>query len=382
MKKTLIILSALAAAGWGREAATASEIEWNWKGDALYRYESSRLDGDSRFDGSHRIGLHFGAFPKINDEIKGGIEVATGASNPTSRLYVLGSGDAFSMSDLMLNQAYLEIRPLSYGLEGNAALSAGKRDVSECLVRVNDLLWDTDVTLEGLTLQYGRNGKKLQQGLSATAGYYILDEAAGTANDPSLWTAQLAWSGKSGGVDYMLGGSYYDYMNIDGVKITDWAYQKPDITDASTYGNSYTGNGVDKVLTYDYNVLEFFANAGGKFGSGLPWKVYGQYASNIASGVDNNDTAYLVGGTLGKADKVGKWSFDANYCYLEKDAILGAFTDGTRFKGGTDGQGIKLTAQYQLIKDLNVALKYYNHEKVIDSGNRYQLWQADMLVKF
>ncbi|KZK73669.1 MAG: hypothetical protein A3K90_08100 [Pelodictyon luteolum] len=381
MKKTLIILSALAAAGWGREAASASEIEWNWKGEALYRYESSRLDGDSRFDGSHRIGLHFGTFPKINDEIKGGIEVATGASNPTSRLYVLGSGDAFSMSDLMLNQAYLEIRPLSYGLEGNAALSAGKRDVSECLVRVNDLLWDTDVTLEGLTLQYGRNGKKLQQGLSATAGYYILGEVSETAttdktvtDDPALWTAQLAWSGKSGGVDYMLGSSYYKYLNIEGSSIT-WTYGD------KLFGNTGT-SGTSGKLTYDYDIIEIFANAGGKFGSGLPWKVYGQYASNIASGVDNNDTAYLVGGTLGKADKVGKWSLDANYCYLEKDALIGAFTDGTRFKGGTDGQGIKLTAQYQLIKDLNVALKYYNHEKVIDSGNHYQLWQADMLVKF
>ncbi|TCD48820.1 putative porin [Chlorobium sp. N1] len=381
MKKTLAILSMLAAAGWSQEAAAAAPIEWNWKGDLLYRYESSRLDTDPRFDGSHRLGMHFGAFPKINDEISGGVEVATGKDNPTSRLYVLGSGDAFSMSDLMLNQAYLEVRPLSYGLEGKVALSAGKRDVSECLVRVNDLLWDTDVTLEGLTLQYAKHGKKLEQGLSATTGYYILDEADGTANDPALWTAQLAWSGKAGGVGYMLGGSYYDYLHIEGSTIADWAYAK-DPANPSSFGNTFTGTGTGKILTCDYNVLELFANAGGTLGNGLPWKAYGQYASNVAGGVESNDTAYLVGATLGRADRVGKWSLDANYVSIGKDATLGAFTDGTRFKGGTDGQGVKISATYVLVRDLFVALKYYNHEKVIDSGNRYQLWQTDMLVRF
>ena len=366
MKKFIALFAFLLVSGW----STAEAVEWNWKGDVRYRYESKIKSTEENSRDRHRIRVRLGVYPWITEELTAGVQVSTaGGGDPVSRNQTLGDG--FTAKDLNLNQAFIDYHPMFF--DGETNFIFGKREVKQTLIRVNDLVWDSDLTLEGMTFHFGKDGKKQRQGINAVAGYYFIDELSKSEDDPFFWAAQLAYTGQAGDLGFMLGAGYYDYQNImgnDDSVLGDW-------TDGDYFGNSHNG-----VYDFDYNILELFANVGGKFDGGLPWKLYGQYAMNVAEDVDEDDKGYLVGFKLGKAKKVGQWELDANYSYIEKDAVVGAYTDSDRWGGGTDGQGFEVGAKYHFVQNMTVGAKYLRHEEGIDSGTNLHVLQADMVVKF
>ena len=368
MKKFLTLFAFLLVSGW----SSAEAVDWNWNGDVRYRYESKiREDADNSRD-RHRLRVRLGVYPWITEELSAGVQLSTaGSGDPVSRNQTLGDG--FTAKDINLNEAFINYHPMF--LDGCASFVFGKRAVKSTLIRVNDLVWDSDLTLEGMTFQWCKDGSKQKSGFNAVAGYYFLDELSRSEEDPYFWAAQLAYTGKAGDLGFMLGAGYYDYENIEGAAdgiLGDWSD-----------GEGFWGNSsVADAYEFDYNIFEVFGNVGGKFGGKLPWKLYGQYAMNVADDVDDDDKGYLVGFKLGKAKKVGQWELDANYTYLESDAVLGAYTDSDRFGGGTDGEGFEVGAKYHLVQNMTVGVKYLNHEDGIDSDETLHVMQADMVVKF
>jgi len=373
MKKILTLLTLLVASGW----TSAEAVDWNWNGDMFYRYEINDTEGMEHNRDSHRIRVRFGAYPWISEELTAGIQFATDGSNPRSRVVVLGDG--FAAEDFMLNQAYIDIHPMGYGLDGKTSFTFGKRDIAESLITTNDLVWDADLTLEGISVNYNRNGKKQLEGINAIAGYYFIDENSSSESDPFFWVAQLAYTGKTESLAYTLGAGYYNYQGIGG--------KSASIVDSWSDTPSFWGNSsISEAYAYDYDELELFVNVSGAFSGGLPWKLYGQYVVNVAENVESDNQGYLVGATLGKTKKQGQWSLDANYSYLEKDAVLGAFTDATRFKGGTDGKGFEVAGSYMLIQNLALSMKYFCHEgenvTASDGMERYDTFQTTLSLKF
>ena len=372
MKKLSLLCLLLLAFAWNN----AQAADWNWKGDVRYRYEIRNDDEVEHNRDRHRIRVRFGVFPWITEELSAGIQLSTaGAGDPVSRNQTLGDG--FTAKDINLNQAFIDFHPMALGLDGNVNFILGKREVKTTLVRVNDLVWDSDLTLEGLTIQYGKDGKTQKSGFNFVAGYYFLDELSKSEDDPFFWAAQLGYTGMAGDLGFTLGAGYYDFHNIEG---KDGGVLGFDDAEGETFGNSDTKTA--GAYDYDFNVLEIFGSIGGKFSGGLPWKAYGQYGVNVADNVDDDDKGYVLGFKLGKAKKVGQWEIDANYTYLEKDAVVGAYTDSDRFGGGTDGAGFEVGGKYHLVQNMTVGLKYLNHEMGIDTEDNRQLWQADMVVKF
>ncbi|WP_287373595.1 putative porin [Prosthecochloris sp.] len=375
MKNFFMLLVFFSVAG---SVSDALAVDWNWKGDVMYRYQIDNPETKDNNRDSHRLRVRIGGFPAISDVLSAGIELSTGGSNPVSRMQVLGEG--FTAKSFKLNQAYIDFHPMAYGLDGHVDIIFGKRAVNESIIRVNDLLWDADLTMEGISLHYGKDGRKHPAGLSAVLGYYLIDESGDIENDPAFWVSQLAWNGKVDNNNFMIGAGFYNYLNIAGANVSGWAYKD------KLFNNSGTGSGTPAAtLKYDYDVLEIFMHFDAGLTGKVPLKVYGQCAINVAEDVDEENKAYLFGAKLGKATKPGRWEIDANYCYIEKDALLGAFTDGTRFGGGTDGKGFELGGKYLLVKNLMVSLKYYNHDQGVGSeeaGEGLDIWQADLVVKF
>jgi len=377
MKKFLALFAFLVAAGW----TNAEAVDWNWKGDVRYRYENKDDETKAGARERHRLRVRLGVYPWINEELNAGIQLSSaGGSDPVSRNQTLDNG--FTAKDINLNQAYIDFHPMDYGFDGQVDFILGKREVKQTFIRENDLVWDSDLTLEGMTVHYGKDGKKQLAGMSLVAGYYFIDEVKAGSDDkndtdPFFWTAQAAYNGEAGSVKYQLGAGYYNFQNIKGQAdsvLGDWADGE------GTFGNSVDA---DDNYVADFDVLELFGDVAGKFGDGLPWKIYGQYAMNVADGVENDDEGYLIGAKIGKAKKVGQWEIDANFSKLEKDAVLGAYTDSDRWGGGTNGQGFEVGGTYHLVQNMTLGLKYLTGEKNYETTkDDVKVWQADMVVKF
>lgn len=281
-----------------------------------------------------------------------------------------------------MNEYFIDYHPAM--LSGDVNIILGKRAVASTLIVVNDLVWDSDLTFEGATLQYGKDAAgKEKDGLSAIVGYYPLNEvngaapipsATGTAgryNDAYLFATQASYKGEVSDINYQVGAAYYDYVNFD--------YNGMVLKAA----NNYSGK--------DFNIVELFGKVGGQITDTLPWQINGQYAFNTAKndGVrytlidENNRTSYLVEAKIGDAKQVGQWFTSAEYAYIEQDAVTG-FTDSDRNRGAqVNLKGIKIGAAYHLVQNMTLGLNYFRFKNII--GNTLptsQILWVDATVKF
>lgn len=390
MKKALLFVALATAIGFN----SAEAVELTPTGDVRFRYESLQ----NKFTGSDqdysndrwrtRVRLGVGAW--INEELSAGLSLSTD-SDALSDNYK-GSvsrnqsyGNYFTPKSVFLNEAFIDYHPMNYGLNGKVNLVLGKRDVSKTIVRVDDLLYDGDITLEGATLQYGKGSDgKEKDGLVFIAGYYFLDQISTSAtlagsndrskeNDPFMTVVQLAYKGTLNDYSYLIGVGDHNFQNLRNANST--------VTDTSN------------VKVADRNLVEFFGNFGGQITETLPWKVYGQYTFNTSSHSDDSRIdngkrkAWLAGVTLGDAKQPGQWAVDFNYNRVERDSVFPFFTDSDRKVGSynTGTQGWEVGATYHLVQNMTVGAKYYNYQQIEarDLGDpRLHTVQADVVVKF
>ena len=386
MKKIALLVGLAASLGFNN----AQAVDLNWAGDVRYRYQTEKTDDGNPATtdisrNRHRGRLRLGANAWINEELSAGVQLATddmsstqywATNETTSRNQTFGN--TFHASPVFLNEYFIDYHPAMLGGDVNVIL--GKRAVASTLIVVNDLVWDSDLTFEGATLQYGKDAAgKEKDGLSAVIGYYPLNEMNGVANpgspnkydDAYLFAAQASYKGEVSDINYQLGAAYYDYVNFD-----------------------YNGMVLKGAMNYsgkDFNIVELFGKVGGQITDTLPWQINGQYAFNTAKndGVrytnidENNRKSYLVEAKIGDAKQVGQWFTSAEYAYIEQDAVTG-FTDSDRNRGAqVNLKGIKIGAAYHLVQNMTLGLNYFRFKNII--GNTLpttQLLWVDATVKF
>ena len=76
----------------------------------------------------------------------------------------------------------------------------------------------------------------------------------------------------------------------------------------------------------------------------------------------------------------GRWGYE--YRDIEKDAVVGVFSDSDFVGGGTDGKGHKFSVGYAVAKNATLSGTYFMTEKDVDGdGNRdddYDRLQLDL----
>jgi hypothetical protein len=386
MKKIAMIVGLAAALGFNN----ADAADWNWKGDVRYRYDSSVKDVVNQSDFSrdrNRTRVRLGVYPWINEELSGGIQLSTGAADVIKESASRNQTyeNLFTPKGIDLNEAFIDYHPTAYGFDGAVNLILGKREVANTVIRIDDLVWDSDLTFEGATLQFGKdsNGKE-KEGINLIAGYYLLDENDRSKNkvpDTVLQLVQGAYNGEINEITYMVGAGYNSYRHLGNLKAA---------TKTSLNGDYALPLDLSKSA---FNIVEFFGKLGGHITEKLPWKLYGEYAFNNAdqadySNIDNNRRAsYQAGLTIGDAKEVGKWALDANYNRIERDALFAPFTDSDRkVKSTTNIKGFEVGAIYHLVQNLNVGARYYHYKNIDKSQDAtdpsLNLLQLDALVKF
>ena len=350
--------------------ALPDSLKWaqniKWSGDFRYRHESIDDETKSSNRDRDRIRTRLKMEARVNDEWDAIFRIATGSSDsPTSTNHTLGdsSGDGFSSRDLWLDWAYADFHPetidglnIQFGKMGNPFYKVAK----------NQLLFDGDVSPEGIAAKYAWSIDKATTATVTAAGYWVRERDDDA--DTSLFGIQGMLKHKLDADSHILGGvSYYDFGNIQG----------KELSGISSKGNSTTGGLFDS----DYDLFEAFGEYGFKMGN-MPVAVYGIYVNNIDC-INDEGTAWLIGCKFNKAKKPGSWEASYNYRDIEADAVVGGLNDSDFIGGGTNGKGHVFGCKYQVAKNIQAGFKYFINTKNANSTkDDFNMLQADLIFKF
>jgi hypothetical protein len=342
------------------------------KGDMRYRFENIQQEGSASRN-RDRIRARIGYYSRINSDVDAAIALTTdeavnGLGDPISGNQTLGAQG--TKKGIYLDLAYFDWHPsVVPGLD----LIGGK--MQNPLIVVNDYLWDSDLTPEGLALKY-KVGDEFQF-LANGAYQWYQERSAG--DDTKLLAGQAAVKFQMNSDSHVtVGGNYYGFQNMQGLGVQDWQNAN------KSYGNSTTkkvsGTTTNSLYATEFNVVEGFVNAGTAV-AGLPVTAFGAYAQNTDP--SDNNTAYTAGIKLGKASDPNTFELGYDYRHVEKDAFPGFLTDSDSFGGGTDGKGHKVSLAYQILKNWQAKVTYFmDQQKISSTDNDYKRLQIDLVAKF
>ena len=298
------------------------------KGDFRYRYEA--INDDAKKNASkdtytrerERIRALLAAEAKVNDQAKVVIGLSTGGNNPVSGNQTLGDGA--QKKDIKLDLAYLDFNFLGDETATELHGFAGKMK-TPFITMNDDLVWDPDLSPEGLALR-GQTGN---------------DKITVYGNAASIWLqerdskgAGMLYAGQ-GAVKFQMipeaaftvGASYYGFQNVQGYDVIDWQNGN------SGYGNStkngtISGGVTNKAWASGFTPVVYFASLDMWIG-GMPVSVFGQQLSNTDA--SKLDQGHMFGVSLGKAKNLGSYEVGYSYAELQKDATIGMWTDDDRW---------------------------------------------------
>lgn len=330
-----------------------------FRGDLRYRHEQISQEGARQRD-RERIRARMSVTATVDPKVNFIFGVASGSNNdPISSNQDMGGG--FSDKPLWIDQAYFDwSTPLS-GMK----IQAGKMKNPFLAVGRNQMIWDHDLNPEGLAAQYSRKSGATE--LFANASWFwIAERAAGKEN--YLLGGQAGVKKTVGQLDATLGAGLFEYTNAKGLAT---------FCDATkSFGNSVDAK---KNYLYDYRVAELFGEA--VLNRGIPVGLFFDYASNTASDVDDH-TAHLLGASIGKISQEGSMAGKVMYRSVERDAVVGAFSDSDFAGGGTDNKGFVFQYDYQYAKNATANVTYFMNTLGLKNGIDYHRLQIDVNVKF
>jgi hypothetical protein len=94
--------------------------------------------------------------------------------------------------------------------------------------------------------------------------------------------------------------------------------------------------------------------------------------------------AFQVRADLGwpKVDAFGKWSVFTYYKYLERDAVLDAFTDSDFHLGGTNVKGWTVGGNYGLVKNVWLTGRWLSGNVITGPQYGVDVMQLDLNTRF
>lgn len=368
-----------AQAGPGEPAGLPDSLKWLEKiiisGDFRYRYEY--IDERERpVRNRNRMRARVGVEAELGDEWNLGFRLATGqgevSGDPVSTNQTLG--ESFSRKPVWIDLAFLGYHP--NWIEG-LDIFAGKIENPFYRVGKNQLIWDSDLTPEGVGILYGipLGG---QTTLNWAAGGFWVSES-GSSTDTSLWGIQAFLKHQLAKRTYILAGaSNYYYGNIKGKEALATLWDN----DSDFFGNTHTTIGGEEVYAGDYDLFEAFIEFGTEL-AGMPVVAFGDWVRNTVAADRNEDTGWLVGAVVNKAKAPGSWEFGYDYRDIELDAVVGQFNDSDFIGGGTGGKGHRFWLGYALARNVVTAVTYFDSQ--FDGRNDnvdYDRVQVDLALKF
>ncbi len=380
-------------------APWVNSIKFN--GSFRGRYEQfSALNSDTLADRDRfRYRLLAGITISMAGNLEAGFRLGSGDSkgssvvgNPLSQNSTLQ--DNFSDKGIYIDTAYGKWTPIH---NDNWQLS-GTVGKMENPFKFTPMVFDLDLTPEGGAIQssYVINDKN---SIDATGAIFVLDEEAGTTQDPIMYGGQVTWNAKwTSKLQSALGLGAFSIVNskqLTSANVIE-IVQGNTRTAAGALVHNYDPIIADASLTYTLDSFPLYAGA-------FPIKLQGEFMDNTGAPDDINK-GYWAGIVFGKSGKKGTWDISYRYEYLESDAWYDQMADDDNvayyhaapggggsagFVGGTDVKGHLIKLTYSLTDafsfDASCFINDLIHSEVNgvnEPGNHSLHFFADIMWKF
>ncbi|CAG1022873.1 hypothetical protein MTYM_02046 [Methylococcales bacterium] len=377
-----------------------------------------------RFRERFRLGID----AKITDGLSAGMRLATGnLRDPVSTNQTLGNtGQKYEFD---VDRAYLKYENLDDNkfkwleLAGGRIKNPWYTGGGE-FTGGSEMVWDTDLSFEGAagTIRYNLqdtdglvSAGDAARSLFLTAGAFPLQEFART-NDKWLFGGQagIDW-GFDNQDNLKVGVAYYDYVNIQAQQNK----TKIGTCDLNSFDNNASrpefmqgGNTLATIcregdrdnpltspgmvgLASDFNIVNLNASYDMALFAPYHLRFSGDYAKNI--GFDKTEVSRLYGQTVEdktsawqfradfgwpKVQLAGNWNLFAAYKYVERDAVLDAYTDSDFHLGGTNTKGWFVGANYGLMKNVWLTGRWLTADIITGPPYGVDVLQIDINTQF
>jgi Putative porin len=352
----------------------------------------------ARFRGRAR----FAVDSDITDSITAGMRIATG--NTSDLVSVTQTLDGTAPYQFGLDELYIRLD------ERNAQKFPWLSIVGGRFLNPygtpTDLIFHKDLTFEGVaaTGRFGfGDGSAGQSHVFFTAGAHPLQEIALSAQDKWLAGAQLGLNLRIGEAQRLrFSGAFYDYFNVTGrlnpPYSTIYNYTAPVFM---RQGNTYydiSNSGDPTVNLFALAAKYRLANLNATYELGVGRYTLGVTADAVrnfgynAAGVSSRLGLYVAPRTKGYQAEVsfgdstvltaGAWRGAIGYRYLQRDAVLDAYTDSDFHFGGTDATGYYLLADYGLASRVWMRLRYLSSNAIDGPTLGIDTVQLDLNTRF
>lgn len=364
-----------------------------------------------------RTRLRLGLTAQIADHWSIDTRLATGnMQNPVSVNATMG--DYGRRYDIAVDRAFIQYnRPNELGLPWVTA-SFGRMPNP---FYSSTLVWDEDLNFDGMagTFRYHLGDRTLgelgtrRRTLSATVGLFPLSQVEFTTEDKWIAGGQLhaIWEFDNQ-TTVQLGTAFYDYIHEAG-KRNDLGSTLTNATapEFLQKGNLYFNIANDPnlngglndqlfALASDYRLLDI--NGAIDMAFLAPYHVI--LSTDVVKnfGFDEDEILRRTGGvtylypikdrTLGfqvemmtgwpQITKWGDWQVGVTYRYLQRDAVLDAFSDSVFHLGGTDAKGYILRASYGLAHNVWLRAQYIATDEIDGPPLAIDILQFDLNTAF
>ncbi len=336
-----------------KEAASgkwASVPKWvnriHFKGDFRLRYQYQnkylKFDQGDQDRGRGRYRWRLGAIADVTKDKKWrvgfGLSSGTGDPRSTNQTFT----NSFEKFGVRIDYAYAQYKPFEW-------LTAIGGQMKNPLYRVQDLMWDTDITPQGVAVpvKYWWSDDAY---FFVTPALFVLNEfKSQDMDDPWMFVLQGGAGANIGSMWAKGGISWYQNSKIKG-NILKWSSE------------SNTRN-ADGEYIYNYNSIALDVIYGFKFDSYIKHLAFfGQYVRSTA---DDKNNAWLAGFRFGRSvKKFADWELRYSYRYLQRDSILDILPDSDAYGGKTNAKGHEVRLNFGLAKKVVFSIDYYNMRKI------------------
>jgi hypothetical protein len=410
--------------GWAAPASVPGWLEgMKWEGDFRLRAQQDRFSGSNftplqlglvedpinlgnsqDHNNRLRLRLRFGVETKLSEMTTMGFRLATGsiANNPLSTNQTLGNN--FDRYTIGVDRAYIKLQPaqwlhLSGGRFANPFFGT-------------DLVWHPDLNFDGAAATLKPKFSEAGSGF-LTLGAFPLTKLDPNPNSSAqskwLYAGQAGVDWKSGATGLKFGLALYEYRHVEGVpNAGDWNINTvaASMNDGTAPQYRQKGNSLVQLQALNnptllYGLASKFRelNLTGSidFAQFDPVHVVltGDYVKNI--GFDRAEilqrtgrdlepkiTGYQARLTVGKPQMAKRrdWQVFAAYKFLQRDAVLDAYTDSDFRLGGTDAKGYILGANYGIDKNTWLGFKWLSADPINGPPLKIDVLQLDLNSRF